>query len=70
MTDLLYGQGGTADENAELLTQEAATEVPAAKGLLAVGASQAAVLATTTNNPHKMGKVSTYALLTLTSKIV
>ena len=56
MIDLTYGQSGAADGNAELLTQEAATEVPVARGLLAVGASQAACAGDNNKQPPQDGK--------------
>ena len=54
VSDLIYGDIATADGNAKLLTQEAATEVPAAQGLLAVRASQAACAGNNNKNHNKM----------------
>ena len=56
VSDLIYGDIGTADENVELLTQEAVTEVKAAQGLLAVGASQAACAGDNKKQPPQDGK--------------
>ena len=56
MSDYIYEEVRTADGNAKLLTQEAATEVTAAQDLLDVGASQAACAGNNNKQPPQDGE--------------